>query len=80
MFIHIGKRRIVSDKHIIGIFNVETLELSKINRYYTDQINTTDRLIVLDRKNKIISSNVSPFTVIKRTELSKDCIWRRENE
>ena len=76
MFIHIGNRKIVSDKDIIGIFNVETLRLSDGNLNYLSSISSNDKTVVIDRENKIILSEVSPFTVIKRTML-EDVVWRR---
>ncbi|MGL4331797.1 MAG: extracellular matrix regulator RemB [Bacteroidales bacterium] len=79
MFIHIGERNIVSDKAIIGIFNVKTLEKSPINDKYLKKCDFSQRdikTIVIDNNNEVILSKVSSFTVIKRTTLDeKDCVW-----
>ncbi len=80
MFIHIGNNICVSDKKLMGIFNRQTLILSDDNEYITTKINNNDKTIAIDRSNKILSSNVSPFTVIKRTSLDEDFLWRRSDD
>ncbi|MFC1670906.1 hypothetical protein ACFL20_10985 [Spirochaetota bacterium] len=80
MYIHIGNKKIVSDKYFIGIFNAETLRLSDVNKWIVDSIESGDKSIAIKENNDIVTSRVSPFTVIKRTSLKNDIIWRRENE
>ena len=80
MYIHIGNNIIVSDKKLIGIFNRETLIMSNDNGWITKLVDGTDKTIAIDSKNIILSSNVSPFTVIKRTSLKDDFMWRREDD
>jgi hypothetical protein len=80
MFIHIGNNKIVSDRKIIGIFNRDALLLSNDNVWITSQVDPNDKTIALDEKGNITSSNVSPFTVIKRTTFGDDFVWRREND
>jgi regulator of extracellular matrix RemA (YlzA/DUF370 family) len=80
MFIHIGNNIIVSDKKIIGIFNRETLLLSKDNEWIITHVDSGHKTIVIDKNNNIISSKVSPFTVTKRTSWEEDFIWRRNND
>jgi len=79
MFIHIGDNIIVSDKKLVGIFNRESLEMSIDNDWIIQQVNTRGKTIALDRKNTIISSSVSPLTVIKRTTLDEDSDWRKND-
>lgn len=79
MFIHIGDNIIVSDKKLVGIFNIETIEMSNDNEWIIQQVNGCGKTIAIDRNNTIISSCVSPFTVIKRTSLDEDSVWRRNN-
>lgn len=67
MYIHIGHRVTVSGRSIIGIFNVETLRRSEENRYFLSDIRPEHRSIVIDRKNGKIASDMSPFTIIKRS-------------
>ncbi len=67
MYIHIGHRVTVSGRSIIGIFNVETLRRSEENRYFLSDIRLEHRSIVIDRKNGKIASDMSPFTIIKRS-------------
>jgi hypothetical protein len=80
MFIHIGNNICVSDKKLMGIFNRQTLILSNDNEYIITKINNDDKTIAIDRNNNILSSNVSPFTVIKRTSLDEDFLWRRSDD
>ncbi|HQO40699.1 MAG TPA: hypothetical protein PK986_09540 [Spirochaetota bacterium] len=41
-------------------------------------IDTEDRVVVIDEKNRITATNVSPFTIIKREPVDKeDLIWSR---
>jgi regulator of extracellular matrix RemA (YlzA/DUF370 family) len=80
MFIHIGNNKIVSDKKIIGIFNRDTLLLSKENEWIFTRVEGSFKTIAIDEDNAIISSLVSPFTVIKRTTLDEEFIWRRSND
>ena len=79
MFIHIGDNVVVSGTRIVGIFNRETLALSKDNEWITKQVDNSRKTIALDRNNAIMSSSVSPFTVIKRTALDEDSVWRRND-
>jgi hypothetical protein len=79
MFIHIGDNIIVSDKKLVGIFNRDTIEMSNDNEWIIQRVNSRGKTIALDCKNTIISSSVSPFTVIKRTTLDEDSVWRRND-
>jgi hypothetical protein len=81
LFIHIGNNIIVSDKKLMGIFNRDTLALSNINEWIINKVDNGDKTIAIDRANNIVSSYVSPFTVIKRTTLDEeDFVWRRSND
>ncbi|MDY6969087.1 MAG: hypothetical protein SVR08_10605 [Spirochaetota bacterium] len=66
MYIHIGNRRVVSDKEIIGIFNAETIMMSKENAAYIKHIKQEDKSIIVYNNNNIISSSISPYTIINR--------------
>ena len=80
MFIHIGSREIVSDRKIIGFFNLETIMKSEYNKAIKENtaLSLGDiKTIVIDSNNDILTSKVSSFTVIKRTAIDdKDCVWR----
>ncbi|MCU0822811.1 MAG: hypothetical protein MUC95_10145 [Spirochaetes bacterium] len=80
MFIHAGNRIIISDKKIVGIFNIETLKLSEDNKKLLENIGPEDRTIFLDRDNNHFAGNVRSYTVIKRAGLDFDFIWRKEND
>jgi hypothetical protein len=81
MFIHIGERKIVSDKKVIGVFNLESLNKSDLNKSLIDNIDNSKcdiKTIVIDRDCNIFSSKVSPFTVIKRGSIEyNECVWRK---
>lgn len=80
MFIHIGSNIVISDKKLMGIFNLETLTMSNDNEWIVKQVDSRDKTVAIDRKSNIVSSNVSPFTVIKRKTLDEDFYWRRDND
>lgn len=79
MFIHIGNKKIISEKNLLGIFNIETLEKSEINKKFGLEYDEYKSVIFLD--NEIIKSKISPFTIIKReTDSLKDIFWSRKND
>lgn len=80
MFIHIGGRALVSDRKIVGIFNIETLRKSHENSYHLTGAAYDDRTVVISVKNERLFSIVSPFTVIKRGIEDEDFFWRKRNE
>lgn len=80
MFIHIGDRKMVSDRDCIGIFSVESLRMSEENRWILEKIDAEAKVVALDAQNGIVWSGVSPFTVIKRTSIANECMWRRKND
>gem|GEM_PF-297869 len=81
MFIHIGNNLTISDRICVGIFNVETLSLSEDNKWIVDNFKVEDRVVVVDIKNRIRATNVSPFTIIKREPVDREeLIWSRQND
>ncbi len=80
MFIHAGNKRIISDKKIVGIFNVETLRLSEDNKKFLYDTGPEDKTIFIDRGNNFFPGNVRSYTVIKRAGLDFEFIWRKEND
>jgi hypothetical protein len=64
----------------MGIFNRDTLIRSNNNEWIIKKTNSTDKTIAIDRNNNILSTYVSPFTVIKRTALDEEFVWRRNND
>ncbi len=80
MHIHAGNKIIVSDKKIIGIFNTETILVSQVNKRFFDKIKPEDKTIIIDRLDNSLTTGVSPFTVIKRTELKDNIVWRKKEE
>ena len=81
MFIHIGNNLTISDSKCVGIFSVESLKLNQDNNWLLANIKDDDKLVVLDINNRIISTGVSPFTIIKRMSITNDeLIWSRKND
>jgi len=81
MFIHIGNNVLISDRKCVGIFNTETLKESEVNNWIMDKIKEDEKLIVIDVKNSITGTGVSPFTVIKRKSINEDeIVWSRDND
>ncbi len=79
MYIHVGSNIIVSDKTCVGIFNIDTLKLSEDNMWLIKNISSDDKLICLEKNNRITSTSVSPFTVLKRKSfLNEELIWSKE--
>ena len=80
MYIHIGDREVISDKKCLGIFNASSLRMSPVNEWITGSVGPTMKTIALLDDNTVMSSRVSPFTVIKRTSFDseKDLVWRRK--
>jgi hypothetical protein len=82
VFIHIGEKKTISDRKIIGIFNINSIVSSDLNIVYKDYIGTSQcdiKTIVIDRDNMTLCSKVSPYTVIKRVLIdTKDCVWSKK--
>lgn len=78
MFIHIGDRESVSDRQLIGIFNRQVLEESENNSYFLEKTDSSDKTLAVLEDNSVITSRVSPFTVITRTEFNSDAVWRKK--
>jgi len=80
MYIHIGDKKIVSDKQIIGIFNTETIKKSDLNIWLKSIIDDNYKVIAIGIANEITGSNVSPFTIINRNVINNDdLIWSSKN-
>lgn len=81
MFIHIGNNVLISDRKCVGIFNTETLKQSEVNSWMFERIKDDEKLIVIDVKNNITGTAVSPFTVIKRKSINQDeIVWSKNND
>lgn len=81
MFIHIGNNVLISDRKCVGIFNTETLKQSDVNSWMFEKIKDDEKLIVIDVKNNITGTAVSPFTVIKRKSINQDeIVWSKNND
>ncbi len=80
MYIHIGNNVIVSDRKIIGIFNAETVLKSERNKKYFDKIKPGDNALVIDRADNCLTTKLKSITLINRSELSGNIIWRRKND
>jgi hypothetical protein len=79
MYIHIGSNILVSGNKCVGIFNIETLNLSDDNKWMLNNISNNDKTVSLDIKNNIIGSEVSSYTIIKREAIKKDELFWSKN-
>lgn len=80
MYIHVGNKIIVSDKNIVGIFNSVTLTKSEWNNYIVEGMDDSVKSIIITARNERITSIVSPYTIIKRTQMDRDLYWRNKND
>lgn len=78
MHIHIGERKTVSQKKLVGIFNAETLRVSEENKKINMAIRATDKCVAVDINNNLSTSKVSPYTVMKRDSLTDEVIWSKK--
>ncbi len=79
MYIHIGNNVLVSGNKCVGIFNIETLKLSDVNKWMLEKIKDDDRTISLDTSNNIAASEISSYTIIKRTPVTEDeLLWSKK--
>ncbi len=78
MYFHIGGRKIMSRRNIIGIFNRETIEISDMNDEYKDEIDQSARSVIIDSDDEVITSPVSSATLIEREAfIDTDFLWKR---
>lgn len=81
MFLHIGDRKIISKKEIVGIFDLETTSVSKKTReflrindkkgnieYISEDIPKTYIICSSEKKKKVYVSQISSQTLHKRAE------------
>jgi len=80
MFIHIGKREIISDSVLVGIFNRETMEKSEQNIHYLRNLTKDVKSIIINKNNSFIGSIISSFTIIKRNNMTEGIVWRRKDD
>ena len=72
MYIHIGKKDIISDKKLIGVFNYATIEKSEINSVYLDECKEDTKTIIIDSDDEVIVSNIGSSTIVKRIKDTKE--------
>lgn len=82
MFIHIGNRKIISDKKFIGIFNANTLLKSECNDWIINNIPANQKSIAISDNNTLVSTEVNSITIIQRAGLlnNVDFVWRKKND
>ena len=81
MFLHIGDRKIISKKEIVGILDLETTSVSKKTReflrindkkgnieYISEDIPKTYIICSSEKKKKVYVSQISSQTLHKRAE------------
>ena len=82
MYIHLGQNTVVSDKEIIGVFDLETTTVSKITRDYLSKNEKKKnvyyvsaelpRSFVVCEGRRIFVSHLSPGTIGKRIKNVKE--------
>ena len=84
MFLHLGNDRIVNEKNIIGVFDLEKTSVSKLTRDYLSNatkqkrvVNCTDEMpksfvVTLDKEltEKVYISQLNCATLFKRSRRS----------
>lgn len=80
MYIHIGKKDIISDKKIIGVFNYATIEKSEINSVYLDECKEDTKTIIIDSDDEVIVSNIGSSTIVKRIKDTFNLYSRGKDE
>jgi hypothetical protein len=79
MYIHIGNNVLVSGHKCVGIFNIETLKLSDVNKWMLEKVNEKDQMISLDINNNNVASEISSYTIIKRESISEEeLLWSKK--
>lgn len=77
MYIHIGNKKQISNKSIVGIFNIEALQLSSDNDYLLKDVSLKDKSIAVYINNETVYSNISSYTLIKRGLTPADIVWQK---
>ncbi len=78
MYIHLGENTVISDREIIGIFDVENTTVSKITRDYLAKNEKKKnvyyvsadfpRSFIVCEGMRVYVSHLSPATIAKRSE------------
>jgi len=80
MFIHIGGRKILPERKVVGVFNVETLRIARDSGMPVAEFDGTIKSIVVDVENAMHPSIVSSFTLMRRESIKDGIVWRRKND
>jgi len=79
MYIHIGNNRIINDKRIIGIFDLDTTGVSDVTRKFLKQAENDGRIAICDDglpKSAVLCDDDSLFL----TRISSKVIARRQQD
>ncbi|MCL2079102.1 MAG: DUF370 domain-containing protein [Oscillospiraceae bacterium] len=85
MYLHLGKNVVEHESNIIGIFDLDNTTKSRITREYLSRAEKSDRVtslcddlprsfIVLGKQRKVLVSQLSPQTILRRIEATKGII------
>jgi hypothetical protein len=80
MFIHIGGRKILPEKKIVGVFNVDTLRIASDSEMTVAEYDGNIKSVVVDVENAMHPSIVSSFTLMRRESIKDGIVWRRKND
>jgi len=87
MYLHLGQNVVVPEEDVIGIFDLDNTTSSHITRKFLSDAEKAGRVITVSdelprsfivcserKENKVLLSQLSPQTLLKRTETKKGII------
>jgi len=87
MYLHLGQNVVVPEEDVIGIFDLDNTTSSHITRKFLSDAEKAGRVVTVSdelprsfivcsegKENKVLLSQLSPQTLLKRTETKKGII------
>ncbi len=83
MYLHLGQEKVIKTENIVGIFDLDTTTVSKQTRNFLNKAEKKGQVEVVsselpksfilcteEKKQKIYLSQISPTTLLKRSEIN----------
>ena len=83
MYLHLGQEKVIKTENIVGIFDLDTTTVSKQTRNFLNKAEKEGQVEVVsselpksfilcteEKEQKIYLSQISPTTLLKRSELN----------
>ena len=83
MYLHLGQEKVIKTENIVGIFDLDTTTVSKQTRNFLNKAEKEGQVEVIsselpksfilcteEKEQKIYLSQISPTTLLKRSELN----------